>query len=80
MGQLPAAVMAAAVGRWLGRETIVGYGVRFRAKVWPGDRLVLRGRLLDGTDGFRSCELEARRVSDDTVVMTGWARAGGPPG
>ncbi|MEA2171968.1 MAG: hypothetical protein QOF76_5268 [Solirubrobacteraceae bacterium] len=80
MGQLPAAIMAAAVGRWLGRETIAGYGVRFREKVWPGDQLVLRGRLVDGTDGCRSCELEARRVSDDTVVMTGWVRAGGPSG
>ena len=40
MGQLLAAMLATMVAEWLGAENVVGYGVRFRDKVWPGDRLV----------------------------------------
>ncbi|MEA2146584.1 MAG: hypothetical protein QOG59_2171 [Solirubrobacteraceae bacterium] len=70
MGQLSAAILASAVAEWFGRESIAGYGVCFREKVWPGDRLVLTGRQVDD----RRWELEAVRETDDTVVMTGWAR------
>jgi acyl dehydratase len=75
MGQLQAAMLAAAVARWLGGAAKVeSYGVRFRDKVWPGDRLVLRGRLVEAPHGSR-LELTAVREADETVVVTGWARA-----
>jgi 3-hydroxybutyryl-CoA dehydratase len=75
MGQLQAAILASAVAEWLGRENVVDYGVRFRDKVWPGDRLVLSGDVVEETDGVRRCKLEAVREADGTVVLTGWARA-----
>jgi acyl dehydratase len=69
MGQLPAAILGSAVSKWLGRGSIAAYGVRFKDKVWPGDRLVLSGRRVDE----RRWELEAAREADGVVVMTGWA-------
>ena len=54
---LQAAMMAAAVSQWLGGpERVASYGVRFRDKVWPGDRLVLHGEISAGPDGTRRCE------------------------
>jgi acyl dehydratase len=75
MGQLQAALMAALVADWLGRENVTRYGVRFRDKVWPGDRLVMSGEVVDERDGVRRCELTAVRESDGAVVLTGWADA-----
>jgi acyl dehydratase len=75
MGQLQAAMLASMVAEWLGAENIVGYGVRFREKVWPGDRLVLDGEVTEDADGLRACDLKATREADGAVVLTGWARA-----
>jgi acyl dehydratase len=76
MGQLQAAILASAVANWLGgAQNVVGYRVRFRDKVWPGDRLVLRGELVEAPPGSRRCQLSAAREEDGTVVMTGWALA-----
>lgn len=77
MGQLPAAMLAAFVVRWLGRDAVTGYGVRFKDKVRPGDRLVLRGRVSGREDRVISCALDATRETDGVVVLTGWARARG---
>jgi acyl dehydratase len=73
MGQLSAAILASAVAEWFGRDNVVGYGVRFRGKVWPGDRLVLSGRQVDE----RRWELEAVREADEVLVMIGWANLRG---
>ena len=75
MGQLQAAMLASMVAEWLGRENVLGYGVRFRDKVWPGDRLVLTGEVVEEADGVRRCELQAAREDDGAIVLTGWARA-----
>jgi acyl dehydratase len=75
MGQLQAAMLAAMVAEWLGAENVVGYGVRFRDKVWPGDRLVVSGEVTEELDGVRLCELKATRKADGALVLTGWARA-----
>ena len=69
MGQLTAALLGSAVAEWLGRGNLAGYGVRFKNKVWPGDRLILTGR----QDDEGRWELNAVREVDDVVVMTGWA-------
>jgi acyl dehydratase len=76
MGQLQAAILSCAVSDWLGgAQNVVAYGVSFRDKVWPGDRLVLRGQLVEAPQGSRRCELTAAREADGTVVVTGWALA-----
>ena len=72
MGQLTAAIVAEAVAGWFGADNVAGYAVRFRDKVWPGDRLVLRAE--PASDRW---ELSARRESDGGVVLTGWARLRG---
>jgi acyl dehydratase len=69
MGQLTAAIVADAAAGWFGSDNIAGYGVRFRDKVWPGDRLVLRAE-----PAGERWELSACRESDGVVVLTGWAR------
>jgi 3-hydroxybutyryl-CoA dehydratase len=74
MGQLTAAILGSAVLDWLGRDNIAAYGVRFRDKVWPGDKLVIRGDVVNELDGVRDCELTVEREADGTVVLTGWAR------
>jgi acyl dehydratase len=73
MGQLSAAILADAVAGWFGNGNVAGYGVRFRDKVWPGDRLVLRAE-----PGDAGWELSARREGDGTVVLTGWTRLRDP--
>lgn len=70
MGQLTAAILGEAVARWLGRDAITGYGVRFVGKVVPGDVLVLRGTPADQPGRYT---LTVTRESDATVVLTGWA-------
>jgi acyl dehydratase len=76
MGQLQAAILAAALAEWLGgSDHVAAYGVRFRDKVWPGDRLILQGSVTEEPDGTRRCELKALREADHSVVLTGWARA-----
>ena len=75
MGQLQAAMLASAVAGWLGRENVLGFGVRFREKVWPGDALVLSGSVVEQAEGTLRCDLRAVRQSDSVVVLTGWARA-----
>lgn len=75
MGQLQAAILAATVAEWLGAENVVGYGVRFRDRVRPGDRLAIRGEAVGEADGLRRCELTVTREADGTVVVTGWALA-----
>jgi acyl dehydratase len=74
MGQLQAAILGEAVADWFGADALLGYGVRFRDKVWPGDELVLKGEILREHDGVRECELTARRRDDGVVVLSGWAR------
>jgi 3-hydroxybutyryl-CoA dehydratase len=75
MGQLQAAMLATAVCEWLGRENVLGYGVRLNGKVWPDDRLHLTGTVVEERDGVRRCELAAVRVGDGAPILTGWARA-----
>lgn len=69
MGQLTAALLGSAVAQRVGRGNVACYGVRFKDKVWPGDRLILSGRLLDE----RRWDLKAVREADDVAVMSGWA-------
>lgn len=73
MGQLTAAILGEAVGAWLGRDRLTGYGVRFRAKVLPGDALVLTATRVDGEPGRYA--LQAAKEDSGEIVLTGWATA-----
>ncbi|WP_372349765.1 MaoC/PaaZ C-terminal domain-containing protein [Streptomyces sp. KL116D] len=45
---------ATVLTRWVGRENLLEYGVRFRAQVWPGDTLTATAvveRVWDDADG-----------------------------
>ncbi|MCW3039270.1 MAG: Fatty acid synthase subunit beta [Solirubrobacterales bacterium] len=75
MGQLTAAILGEAVAGWLGRDRLLGYGVRFKAKVLPGDALVLSGTVDRERGEVRECTLQATCEASGEVVLTGWARA-----
>jgi acyl dehydratase len=69
MGQLTAAILGAAVADWFGAEHVTGYGVRFKDKVWPGDRLVLRAIFSDAPARYT---LSVAREADGVEVLSGW--------
>jgi 3-hydroxybutyryl-CoA dehydratase len=76
MGQLQAGMLGSAVARWLGRDALTSYEVRYREKVVPGDVLVLRGEVVrTDEDGTRHAEVQALRERDGAVVLTGTATA-----
>jgi acyl dehydratase len=74
MGQLQAALLARLAADWLGRERLLSLSVRFTAKVWPGDELVLSGSVdsEDVVEGKRqwACSLRAVRT-DGQEIATG---------
>jgi acyl dehydratase len=79
MGQLSAAMLARLAAEWLGAGELCSLSVRFAAKVWPGDVLVLRGMVASEeiVDNERrvTATLEALRAEDDVVVARGTVTA-----
>jgi acyl dehydratase len=75
MGQLQAGLLSRLAADWLGVANVRSYKVRFKAKVWPGDVLVLRGREVARADGVVSCELEAVREDGGEVAVQAWVTA-----
>jgi acyl dehydratase len=78
MGQLQAAMLARLAAGWLGAHELRSLAVRFTAKVWPGDVLVLRGAVehVEVVDSGHLvvCTLEATREGGE-VVARGHASA-----
>jgi acyl dehydratase len=78
MGQMQAGMLSRLATDWLGLANIRSYKVRFRAKVWPGDVLVLRGTEV-GRDGDTvECEFEAVRDDSGEVAVQAWVTADVP--
>ncbi len=81
MGMFPAGVLATAVTRWLGVGTVRRYSVRFRSRVWPGDRLTLRGTVAEKAErdgvGLVICALQVLNQNGEAVI-TGEAEAAYP--
>lgn len=81
MGQMQAGMLSRLVTDWLGLGAVRSYRVRFRAKVWPGDVLVLRATgTAPGTDEATGdeiveCTLEAVREDGGEVAVQGWVTA-----
>ena len=44
-GMFTAGVLSRVVSEWFGPESIVKYSVRFRSRLWPGDRITCAGRI-----------------------------------
>jgi acyl dehydratase len=72
MGQLQAALLARLAAEWLGADKLRSLSVRFTAKVWPGDELLLSGTIEreEVIDGERraTCALCAVRVDGEEVA------------
>jgi 3-hydroxybutyryl-CoA dehydratase len=83
MGQLQAAMLANLAADWLGPRRLRSFAVRFTAKVWPGDELILTAtrEREDNVDGEHRvfCLLQAARAKDGEVVARGNATAAVSP-
>ena len=75
MGQFQAGLLSRLAAEWLGAENVRTYKVRFKAKVWPGDVLLLRGREVGRDGDVVSCELEAVREDGGEVAVQAWVTA-----
>jgi acyl dehydratase len=75
-GMLSAGFLASFVTLWCGPDSVRKFKVRFRDRVWPGDRLQAEGqvvRLLETPVGpMAELDLSLKRA-DGTVVVTGTA-------
>ena len=80
MGQMQAGMLSRLATDCLGLRAIRSYRVRFSAKVWPGDVLLLRGseerrdREEDTGEELVHCILEAVR-QDGEIAVKAWVTA-----
>ncbi len=58
VGMLQAGILATYATDWLGPRNVRKFGVQFREQVWPGDRLVCTGRVVDRDEKSRTVDLE----------------------
>ena len=58
VGMLQAGILASYATEWLGPHNVRKFGVQFREQVWPGDRLVCTGKVVDRDDAARTVDLE----------------------
>ena len=75
MGQFQAGLISRLAAEWFGIENVRRYRVRFKAKVWPGDVLLLRGREIARDGDIVQCELEAVREDGGDVAVQAWVEA-----
>jgi acyl dehydratase len=76
VGMLQAGLLANFACDWLGYENLRAFGVRFRDKVWPGDRLAFDATVtaVREKDGVRLVELELTCSREgDGVALAGTA-------
>jgi acyl dehydratase len=71
VGMLHAGMMAAWATDHFGPENVRLVGVRWKKPVWPGDVLVISGKLVDET--YEQFTISTEAVNqDDVVVAQGW--------
>ena len=58
VGMLQAGILASYATDWLGPRNVRKFGVQFREQVWPGDRLVCTGTVIDRDETARTVDLE----------------------
>jgi len=57
VGMLQAGILASYATEWLGPRNVRKFGVQFREQVWPGDRLVCTGTVVDRDEEARTVDL-----------------------
>ena len=57
VGVLQAGILASYATEWLGPRNVRKFGVQFREQVWPGDRLVCTGTVVDRDEEARTVDL-----------------------
>ena len=71
-GLLSAGLLGQHLARWVGLSYVRSFGVRFTGQVWPGDMLVLAGRVArieeSGGERLAHLELTATRQTGDVAV------------
>ncbi|MGZ4690398.1 MAG: MaoC/PaaZ C-terminal domain-containing protein [Acidimicrobiia bacterium] len=78
VGMLQAGILATFATDWLGADNVRRFGVQFREQVWPGDRLVCSGSVVERLDAHNgnertvNLELTAERIGGGTAIK-GWA-------
>jgi acyl dehydratase len=76
VGMLQAGILATFATDWLGADNVRTFGVQFREQVWPGDRLVCSGSVVekveDGDGRAVKLDLVVERVGGGTAIK-GWA-------
>lgn len=67
MGMFTAGVLASFVTRWVGAHNVRRYRTRFTGQVWPGERLVCRGRMtrVYEENGQRHADLDLEVTNAD---------------
>ncbi len=73
-GMYSAGLVATALERWFGQGCLLSYRVRFRAPVWPGDRLVARCEALERLAGVHAKAEVILSRADDEVVLAAAAQ------
>ncbi len=70
VGMLQAGILATYATDWLGPRNVRKFGVQFREQVWPGDRLICSGKVVDRDDDARTVdlELEVQRAGGGTAI------------
>jgi acyl dehydratase len=77
-GMLTMGLTGQAVAGLVGPESLLRFGVRFTAQVWPGDTLTVRSsvaRIDEGEDGPAADFSVSTVNADGREVMSGYARA-----
>jgi acyl dehydratase len=68
-GMLTAGYAATMAADWFGVENVTRLGVRFRARLWPGDTVTVTGEVTEVTaDGRVTAELAVRNQDDEPLV------------
>jgi acyl dehydratase len=78
MGMLHGGMLGVQLARWVGPENIRFFNIRFTGQVWPGDELVLTGRVerVEAIDGARVAHLAlavTRQTGDEAIRATATA-------
>jgi acyl dehydratase len=70
VGMLQAGILATYATDWLGPQNVRKFGVQFREQVWPGDRLVCTGKVVDRDEDARTVDLElaVQRIGGGTAI------------
>jgi acyl dehydratase len=76
-GMLSAGLLGSFVTRWFGPGSVRRFKVRFREKVFVGDRLSAEGRVVGEVEGGYALELALKR-DDGVVVVSGSAEVAAP--